>query len=506
MTGLSRPRRTGPACLLALACALSACTPGDGTPSPEPITPRTVTVISDASPVDGWGPATAGGERSGALDNIYETLTRYDSASHQVAPLLATEWQPNRDNTVWRFSLRDGVRFHTGRPMTAEAVRACILDTARRDPASPWHAVRSVATPNDGTVTVTLNRPLPLADLAAAAHGAFVYDVHAPRGTPGKDGGTGPYRVGRWRPGTATPLTLTRVPGYWGGWRDGQFTEVAFAVDTDPESAVKRLRAHESSIALSLPAKEWEGLRGEEGVQTSQVTSWQELYALLDTHRLADPRVRRALSYGVSGGAVVDAMHGALLPATGAVPEGLYGHFVDLPMYPHDPERARTLLAAAGKRHLRLTLAYADEPGLSTAAHVVAGQLRGLGITVETSRKAPSAGGQDIALVYRRPSAPDPYELFADSFATGAPGNLGRYSSPALDRLLAGVRATAATDKDAAAQTYRQAQTRLLADAPALFLGTVQDQRAFRTDFLGYDDDPAYPDVVFAYGLAGRAA
>ena len=506
MTGLSRPRRAGPAYLLALVCALAACTPGGGTPTPEPIIPRTVTVISGTSPVDGWDPATAGTARSGALNNIYETLTRYDSASHQVAPLLATEWQPNTDNTVWRFSLRDGVRFHSGRPMTAAAVRACILATGRRDPASPWHAVRSVATPNDGTVTVTLNRPLPLADLAAAAHGAFVYDVRAAGDAPGEDGGTGPYRVARWRPGSTTPLTLTRFPGYWGGWRNGQFTRVGFVVDTDPDDAVKRLRAHGSAIALNLPARQWADLRGEEGVQTSQVTSWRELFALLDTHRLADPRVRRALSYGVSGRAVAAALHGALLPATGVVPEGLYGHFVDLPMYPHDPDRARTLLAAAGTRHLRLTLAHADEPGLAAAARTVAGQLRGLGITVDVRQKAPAAGGQDIALVYRRPGAPDPYELVADSFATGAPGNLGRYSSPALDRLLAGVRATAATDKDAAAQVYRQAQLRLLADAPALFLGTVQDQRAFRTDFLGYDDDPAYPDVVFAYGLAGRAA
>ena len=505
MTGLSRPRRAGLAALLAAVCALSACTPGGRPPSPGPITPRTITVISDEPPVDGWDPATAGGARTGALSNIYETLTRYDSAGKQVDPLLATEWQPNKDNTVWRFSLRDGVRFHSGRPMTAQAVRACILDTARRDPASPWHAVRSVTTPNDGTVTITLDRPLPLADLAAAAHGAFVYDVHAAGDAPGKDGGTGPYRVARWKPGTATPLTLTRVPGYWAGWRNGQFTGVDFVVEKDPQAAVKRLRAHDSTIALRLPATEWEGLRGEEGVQTSQVTSWQVLFGLLDTHRLADPRVRRALSYGVDGAAIVDALRGALLPATGVVPEGLYGHFVDLPLYPHDAGRARALLDAAGKRHLRLTLAYADEPGLATAARLIAAQLRGIGVTVDAHQKTPTAGGQDIALVYRRPDAPDPYPLFADTFATGAPGNLGRYSAPALDRLLAGVRATAAEDKDAAAQTYRQAQNRLIADAPALFLGTTQEQRAFRTDFLGYTDNPAYPDVVFAYGLGARA-
>lgn len=499
MTGSAHRPRTGLAWVLAAACALAACTPGGGTATPGPVTPRTVTIISDEAPVDGWDPATA--TRTGALDDIYETLTRYDSASHQIVPLLATAWQPSRDGTVWRFSLRDAVRFHSGRPMTSEAVRAAILDTARRDPASPWHFVRSVATPDDGTLTITLNRPLPLADLAAAGHGAFVYDVRAAGDAPGKDGGTGPYRVARSRPGTATPLTLARVPGYWGGWKDGQFTGVTFAVEKDPDAAVKRLRAHESAIALRLPYGQWADLRGEEGVQTSSASSWRELFALLDTHRLADPRVRRALSYAAGGGTLT----GDLLPATGVVPDGLYGHFTDLPVYPHDPDRARALLASAGKKHLNLTLSYADGPGLAAAAHALAGRLRDIGVTADVRKRTPTAGGQDIALVYRRPDAPDPYDLFAGTFATGAPGNLGRYSSPALDRLLAGVRATAAENKDTAAQTYRRAQTRLLTDAPALFLGATQDRRAFRTDFLGYVDDPGYPDVVFAYELAARA-
>ena len=502
-----RGRRRAGAVVLAVALlGTAACTPGDATPSPGPITARTLTIIDDVSPVDGWDPATA--HRVTALGDIYETLTRYDSTSHQVHGLLATDWEPNRDNTVWRFSLRDGVRFHSGRPMDATAVRAAILDGRRRDPSSVWHDVRSVATPNDGTVSITLTRPLPLDDLAAAGHGAFIYDVRAAGDAPGEDGGTGPYRVSRWKPGTRTPLTLTRFTGYWGGWKNGRFTTVAFGTEHDGGAAARRLRAHGSSIALHLPTRQWQDLRGVEGVQTSQVTSWQQMFALLDTRRLHDVRVRRALAYGVDDDAVAGALDGALAPATGVVPEGLYGHFMDLPLYGHDPGRARDLLKAAGygpgHGRLRLTVAHADEPGLATAAHTLAGELRDLHVTVDMTKKKPSVGGQDIALVYRRPDGPDPYGLFADTFAAGAPGNLGRYSSPKLDRMLAGARATAAADPDAAAQAYRRIQMALIGDAPAILLGTTRYQRAFRTDFAGYDDDPAYPDVVFAHDLAAR--
>lgn len=500
-------RGSAGAAMLAVALVGAAgCTPGDATPSPEPVTARTLTIIGGTSPIDGWDPATA--HRVTALSDIYETLTRYDSTDHQVHGLLATDWEANGDNTVWRFSLRDGVRFHSGRPMDARAVRAAILDGRRRDPTSVWHDVRSVATPNDGTVSITLTRPLPLDDLAAAAHGAFIYDVRAAGDAPDKDGGTGPYRVSRWKPDTDTPLTLNRFPGYWGGWKNGQFTTVVFGTERGGGSAVRRLRAHGASIALHLPARSWQDLRGVEGVQTSQVTSWQQMFALLDTHRLHDVRVRRALAYGADDDAVARTLDGALAPATGVVPEGLYGHFMDLPLYGHDPGHARALLKAAGHgpghKPLRLTLAHADEPGLATAARRLAGELRDLHVTVDVTKRTPTIGGQDIALVYRRPGAPDPYGLFAGTFASGAPGNLGRYSDHELDRSLAGVRSTAAADQEAAAQAYRRMQVRLIGDAPAILLGTTRYQRAFRTDFAGYEDDPAYPDVVFAYGLVAR--
>lgn len=498
--------------VLLLVCA--GCGGGEARPTPGPVTPRTFTYVSDTSPIDGWDPATAGAEHAAAVNDVYETLTRYDSTHHKVTGLLAADWQSDSDRLTWRFSLRSGVKFHSGRTMDAQAVKAAIQRTAWLNPSSVWRDVRSISTPNNGTVKILLTHPAPLAQLAAADHGAFIYDTSVTGPKPaddamtGKDAGTGPYTIARWRAHDTTRLRLTHFPGYWRGWQGRHYTDVRFMVVRDPASATRRLRSSGAIIAMRLPPKAWKSLRGVPAVQTSQTPSWQDMFALLDTERLDATSVRHAICYGIDYDGVVRALHDAQAKAVGVVPEGLYGHFADLPMYRHDVDRATSLLAekgyGPGKKRLKLTLAHPPDPRLADAAHRISDNLGKLNIDVTVRSGEPSAGKQDIALVYRHPNAPVPYGWFAGTFASGAPGNLGRYTDKTFDRLLAGVRATAARDQTRAAQTYRRMQTILLDDAPAVFLGSTLYQRAFRTAFLGYTDDPAYPDVVFVYNLAAR--
>src|SRR6185312_2846275 len=68
---------------------------------------------------DGWDPATEYSDGIIAMSEMYETLTRYNSATHKVDPLLATSWSKSANGLTWTFHLRHGVHFHTGRLMTA---------------------------------------------------------------------------------------------------------------------------------------------------------------------------------------------------------------------------------------------------------------------------------------------------------------------------------------------------------------------------------------------------
>ena len=61
-----------------------------------------------------------------ALQNVYETLTRYNDKTGEVEPYLATSWTHNDDGTVWEFTLREDVVFHDGSKLNANAVKKSI--------------------------------------------------------------------------------------------------------------------------------------------------------------------------------------------------------------------------------------------------------------------------------------------------------------------------------------------------------------------------------------------
>ena len=66
----------------------------------------------------GWDPATDYSNEIIAMNNMYETLTRYDAKTEKVEPLLATKWSSADGGKTWTFTIRYGVKFHTGRPLT----------------------------------------------------------------------------------------------------------------------------------------------------------------------------------------------------------------------------------------------------------------------------------------------------------------------------------------------------------------------------------------------------
>ena len=115
-----------------------------------------------------WDPADSYSNEVIAMQNMYETLTRYDSETQEVVPLLATSWESNDDGTEWTFTIRDDVTFHSGRAMTSEDVKASIERTMEigGGAAYIWGAVKSIETPDPTTVAFTLKYSAPL-DLIA---------------------------------------------------------------------------------------------------------------------------------------------------------------------------------------------------------------------------------------------------------------------------------------------------------------------------------------------------
>jgi peptide/nickel transport system substrate-binding protein len=518
---------------------LAACEGADEGPSPGaeptgPAEPQTFTYSVTSEVMIGWDPATGYSNEVIALHNIYETLTRYDSATQQVEPLLAESWEASADGLTWTFNLRDGVTFHTGRALTAEAAKAAIERTTElgEGAAYIWSAVKKIQAPDDRTLVFRLSFPSPIDLVSSGTYAAYIYDTEAAGGADlgewfaeGNDAGTGPYTVTEFNPGEEIELRMEAYPDYWGGWDGPHYERYVFRVTPEATTAAQLLRAGEVSMVQRMSPQLWGSFEGQEGFQTTTAPSWQTLFALLNTSSgpLADPKVREAVAYGIDYDGIIQALQGAADPLVGVVPPGLWGHSDDLTRYTFDQAYASELLAEAGYgldgEPLTLELTYlkgdADEELVATLMKSNLADLnidlRVRGLQWETQwdkgKSANPAERQDIFIFYWWPDYPDPVSWFFNLFRTEEPPffNLAYYSNPALDAQIDEVSSVAATDRDEATQMYVEMQEILLEDEPALPLYTQVYQRALLDSVQGFVDDPAYPNVVFGYELTPAA-
>src|SRR6201996_9333047 len=202
--------------------------------------------------VDGWDPATEYSDGIIAMSEMYETLTRYNSATNSVGPLLATSWSSADGGKTWTFHLRHGVYFHTGRLMTAQAAKAAIQRTIKLGggAAYVWGAVTTIDTPDQYTLVFHQKYPSPLALEASADYSAYIYDTQAGGGggkltgwlNTAHDAGTGPYTVQTWNKGQELEVILKKFPRYWGGWSGSHFSQVVFRVVPQDTTAAQLLR------------------------------------------------------------------------------------------------------------------------------------------------------------------------------------------------------------------------------------------------------------------------
>ncbi|MBK8594745.1 MAG: hypothetical protein IPN83_04005 [Holophagales bacterium] len=282
---------------------------------------------------------------SAVLANLYDGLTESDEHS-QVRPALAAEWR-NPDDRTWVFRLRPGVRFHDGRPLTAEDV-VFSLDRARNHPgtglASYLVEVESVEALDPRTVQIRTRRPF-AALLVKLSPVQIV-----PRDAPEKITepiGTGSYRLLRSEVGKSIELVAASTD-----WRGpAERPPLTFLVEKEPRRRLEMLVAGEVEVAAGLSEEAVEELRGSgccrAAVRPGSIVEYLHL-ALIEP-RFRDKRVREAIDLSVDRAAyVAEAHHGLGQPVDQLVVPGVFGFAADLKPATRDVERTRQLLAEAG--------------------------------------------------------------------------------------------------------------------------------------------------------------
>ncbi|MBF8185962.1 ABC transporter substrate-binding protein [Nonomuraea sp. K274] len=475
-----------------------------------------------------WDPSRSYSNEIIALQNIYETLTLWNPVTKKSAPRLATSWRSSADGRTWTFTLRSGVTFHTGRPLDAAAVKASIERTMKSGTGASyiWDGVSSIRVEDPETVTFSLKYPVPLDLVASAGYAAYIYDTKAAPDlgkwfSAGRDAGSGPYTVAKWQRGKEEELTLRAYDQYWGGWSRPHYSTVKYRVVPDLDRAWRMLRNGEATFVERLSPSLFAKASATPGVRTSERPSFQTAMALFNTASgpLRDVRVRRAIQQAIDYRGLIKDLRGAGAPNAGVIPGGLLGH-VPARSPRQNPAGAAQLLARAGYgpegEPLRLRMTYAEgDSDQRLFVTKLAAALRPLNVTLEARAMSWNAqwelgrkGGQDIFLMYWYPDYADGYSWFGNVFHSADPTgfNLAYLRDPSLDALLDTVPELTVTDKTAAQRTYERATTQVLDQRAAAALPWVVNyQRAYVGGVGGYDDNPAYPDVVFVYELRPSA-
>ncbi len=337
-----------------------------------------VALQTDATSMD---PHVAPTFTSSALhQHVFDTLVAMDPKLN-VVPDLATSWRATGD-TTWEFTLRPGVRFSDGKPLTAEDVAFSLarVNQVRHGAGTyaPYaRAITGVSVLAPDRVELRTATPYPqlLLDVArlrivsaTAAEGAGVAEFNQGRAAIG----TGPYRLTRWTPGEK--LELTRNPGYWGN--AAAWDSVTFRPIANDAARLAALLSGTVDLIDKVPMTDVARLRGDARVTLFVHDGNRTMFLVPDTAReqtpfatdrdgralaqnpLRDGRVRRAISLAINRAGLAErAMDGLATPANQAAPEGMFGWAGQIPPAVFDPTAARRLLAEAGfPNGFRLTL------------------------------------------------------------------------------------------------------------------------------------------------------
>lgn len=454
------------------------------------------------------------------INQIYDGLLEFDVHLNPV-PAIAREWTVSRDGLEYVFRLRNDVRFHNGRPVVARDFvysLTRIFDPSRDDfgIAGPFlrkidgvedfvarraASIRGLDAPDDTTLVVRLAAPYSSFLCALAMDQAKVvareeiegrgadYDRHPV--------GTGPFL---WREavdlGEDPRIVLDANPDF----RSGRpyLDRLVFHTPRDYDVDMGAQALVEGRVTLcDLPAAWRQRVASDPRFIVVQRPELSFSFLGFGTRHTPfdDVRLRQAVAHAIDRKRIAGVDPSGRIEAVGILPPGMLGYSPEEKALTYDPEMAGRLLADAGYPGgrglppLEYHQANRGEAGRASDA-ILRENLAAVGIRVDFRFPGWDTFSEDID-GHRAPAfglswvadLPDPDTFLASLFLSGSPYNMFDYSNPAVDSLLAaGARARGGAERS---ELYREAERRILDDAPVIPLYNIENTFAVRADVHG---------------------
>jgi peptide/nickel transport system substrate-binding protein len=404
---------------------------------------------------------------------VFNNLVLFDQNVKQnslqsIVPELAASWSWNEEGTELTMPLRQGVKWHDGKPFTARDVK-CTWDLLtgtgaeklRINPRKSWYRnLEEVRVDGDYQVTFRLKRPQPSLLALLATGWSPVYPCHVPaREMRQHPIGTGPFKFAEYKPNER--IALTRNPDYWKKGRpylDG----IEYTIIRDPATARLAFVAGKFDLAwpysITIPVLK--------DIQTQAPTALCEIDATNVNRTLIINRdkppfdnleLRRAMALALDRRAYIDIITqgqgnigGPMLPPPegiwGMPPEmlsALSGYGADVGKNRAEARRIMEKLGYGPDKKLAVTVSTRNVPAYRDPAVILISQLNEIYMDatldpVDTVNWYPKVMRKDYAvgLSVTESALDDPDQQFYENYVCGADRNYSGYCNPEVDKLV----------------------------------------------------------------------
>ncbi len=417
---------------------------------------------------------------------IFDGLTAHDG-NNQVVPGLAREWRFDETDNTYTFYLKEGVRWHDGKPFGAEDVKFTI--EAIMDPengsenAANYEDVQEITVVDEHTVSFKLSEP----NVAFLDYMTIpVLPKHLLEGEDmqtadffRKPVGTGPYKLDSWDEGQA--IYLVKNEDYFKG--TANIDRIVFKIVGDDNARAIQMQSGELDLALLTP-KDAKSFQGQDGYQVYRMET-SDYRGILFNFRNEFWRENRevipAVCYGLDRKAILDSVllgHG--ITAYGPLQRNVYNN-EHVEHYDYNPKKAEQILSNAGwekgedgfycqngeKLGFVISVGAGDQVRMDMA-QAAAQQLRQIGIdcSVEVPAQVDWANQQAYLIGWGSPFDADDHTYKV--FGTEKGANYSGYSNEKVDEFLREARQS--DDEQIRARAYDKFQEELAADPPFAFI------------------------------------
>ncbi len=307
------------------------------------------------------------------FSNIYDPLLARD-ADLQYEPLVAESFEASEDGLTYTFKVRDGLKFHDGTPVNAEAVAFTfnrILDPDAPGPTVSWLGpLESVEAVDE--LTAQFNLESPFSPLLGNAAASAYYGIVSPTAVDelgddfGKQPvGSGPFKFKEWVSGET--ITLERYDDYVNyrsinSNKGAAYLEgLVFRNIPEEQTQVAALQTGEINL-VALPPQQVEDFKADDNYNvliSDSSTSISFLEFSMDDSSgkldfvapVNDIAVRKAMAYAIDAQTIIDrVLFGLAVRNFGLQPTGNLGYTPDIEEfgYHYDPDQAKSVLEEAG--------------------------------------------------------------------------------------------------------------------------------------------------------------